>query len=72
MPTQTNEELADNVIDLEVKLAYQERLIRELDQLVREFGTRLDTQQRELDQLKQTLRSGEVPQGPATEKPPHY
>ncbi|CAN5795393.1 hypothetical protein BH11MYX2_BH11MYX2_10360 [soil metagenome] len=68
----TTDEIADNVIDLEVKLAYQERLIRDLDQLVREFGTRLDTQGREIEQLKSSLRSGEVPQGPASEKPPHY
>lgn len=65
-------DITDQFIDIEVKLAFQERLIRELDTLVRELHTRMDTQQRELEQLKQTLRSGEVPQGPAAEKPPHY
>ncbi len=65
-------ELADQIIDLEVKLAYQDRLIKELDTLVRELGTRLDATQRELEQLKQGVRSPEVPMGPATEKPPHY
>lgn len=63
---------AEHLVDIEVKLAYQERLIRELDALVRTFGERLDTTQRELDTLKQTLRSGEVPVGPANEPPPHY
>ena len=72
MSTPTNDELADQIIDLEVKLAYQDRLIGDLDQLVRLFGTRLDAQQRELDQLKQSVRSGEAPQGPSNEKPPHY
>jgi uncharacterized coiled-coil protein SlyX len=66
------EQLAEQVMDLEVKLAFQDRLIRDLDALVREFGTRLDTTQRELEALKQTLKSGEVPLGPASEKPPHY
>ncbi|MGE0403091.1 MAG: SlyX family protein [Kofleriaceae bacterium] len=65
-------QLAEQLIDLEVKLAFQDRLIRELDALVRDFGTRLDATQRELEALKQTVRSPEVPIGPATEKPPHY
>lgn len=65
-------QLAEQLIDLEVKLAFQDRLIRDLDTLVREFGTRLDATQRELEALKQSVRSPEVPMGPATEKPPHY
>jgi len=58
--------------DLEVKLAFQDRLIRELDALVRQFGDRLDETQRELKQLKESLRSPETPMGPANEPPPHY
>lgn len=66
-------ELREQMIDLEVKLAYQERLIRDLDALVREFGTRLDKTTRELEQLKQSVRNGgEIPMGPANEPPPHY
>jgi len=65
-------ELREYLIDLEVKLAYQERLIRDLDALVREFGTRLDTAMRELETLKQSVRSGEPALGPAGEPPPHY
>ncbi len=66
-------ELREQLVDLEVKLAYQERLIRDLDALVREFGTRLDKTTRELEQLKQSVRTGgEVPLGPANEPPPHY
>ncbi len=62
----------DRVIDLEVKLAYQERLIRDLDALVRTFGDRLDRAMRELDQLKKTVASPEAPIGPQSEHPPHY
>jgi uncharacterized coiled-coil protein SlyX len=58
--------------DLEVKLAFQDKLIRELDALVRTFGDRLDETQRELKQLKETLRSPEAAAGPANEPPPHY
>ncbi len=60
---------SEQLVDLEVKLAYQERLIRELDAMVRVFGERLDKLDRELRELKQT---GEVPLGPHNEKPPHY
>jgi SlyX protein len=62
----------DRVMDLEIKLAYQDKLIRELDALVRSFGAKLDETTRELEKLKQSLRSPEGPTGPANERPPHY
>jgi len=62
----------DRIVELEIKLAYQEHLIHQLDTLVRTFGERLDETARELAQLKQAVRSPEVPAGPASEKPPHY
>ena len=63
---------APDLVDLEIKLAYQERLIADLDALVRTFGTRLDAAERELSALKAALRSPESPLGPANEPPPHY
>jgi len=62
----------DRFLELEIKLAYQEKLIRELDALVRSFGDKLDRTDRELAALKQSIRSPEVPVGPANDKPPHY
>lgn len=62
---------AERWLDLEVKLAYQERLIHELDALVREFGARLDKTERELQQIKQAVPSP-LPLGSANEPPPHY
>jgi SlyX protein len=62
----------ERVMDLEIKLAYQERLIRELDALVRTFGAKLDETSRELKELKLGLKSPEGPTGPANERPPHY
>jgi len=64
--------LNERIEDLEVKLAFQDRLIRELDALVRAFGDKLDATERELEALKETLKSPESPQGPANEPPPHY
>jgi len=63
---------APTVLDLEIKLAFQDRLIRELDALVRTFGTRLDALQREIDALKAAAHSPEAALGPANEPPPHY
>jgi uncharacterized coiled-coil protein SlyX len=62
----------DRLTDLEIKLAYQDQLIRELDALVRSFGDKLDSTVRELETLKQSLRSPEIGVGPANDKPPHY
>jgi len=62
---------AERWLDLDVKLAFQERLIRELDALVREFGARLDQAEREFAQLKQAMPPP-LPLGAANEPPPHY
>jgi SlyX protein len=67
-----SEDLAERVEDLEVKLAFQDKLIRELDALVRTFGDRLDAAEREMKKLEQALRSPEPGLGPANEPPPHY
>ena len=64
--------MAERLEDLEVKVAFQDRLIRELDALVRTFGDRLDEVNRELAQLKAGMRSPEGALGPANEPPPHY
>ena len=58
--------------DLEVKVAFQDKLIADLEALVRSFGIRLEELARELKQLKEAVRSPEVPGGPANEPPPHY
>lgn len=65
-------ELSERVEDLEVKLAFQDKLIRELDALVRSFGDRLDLALREIKKLEQAVRSPEPTVGPANEPPPHY
>jgi SlyX protein len=63
---------AERIVELEIKLAYQDHVIRELDALVRAFGDRLDKVEREMKTLKDALRSPEVPLGPQNEPPPHY
>jgi uncharacterized coiled-coil protein SlyX len=63
---------AERLTDLEIKVAYQDKLIADLEALVRSFGVRLEEMSRELKQLKEAVRSPEAPLGPANEPPPHY
>ena len=65
-------DLAERVEDLEVKLAFQDKLLHELDALVRSYVDRLDAAEREIKKLEQALRSPEPGHGPANEPPPHY
>jgi uncharacterized coiled-coil protein SlyX len=67
----TRDSDSERWLDLDVKLAYQERLIRELDALVREFGDRLAKAERELAELRRAMPPP-VPLGPINEPPPHY
>jgi SlyX protein len=63
---------AERFTELEIKVAFQDKVIADLEALVRSFGVRLDELARELKQLKDAVRSPEVPLGPANEPPPHY
>jgi len=58
----------DPVVELEIKLAYQDRQLRELDALVRALAARVDTSEREIAELKKALQ----PAAPVNEPPPHY
>jgi uncharacterized coiled-coil protein SlyX len=62
----------ERLLDLEVRLAYQDQHVRALDTLVREFADRLAKAERELAQLKQSLLSADAGIGPGNERPPHY
>ncbi|CAN5328843.1 hypothetical protein BH11MYX1_BH11MYX1_13570 [soil metagenome] len=62
----------ERITELEIKLVYQEQLIRELDALVRSFGTKLDDTQREMKALREGVKSPETAMGPGNERPPHY
>jgi len=63
---------AERLTDLEIKVAYQDKTIADLEALVQSLGVRVDELSRDLAQLKQAIRSPEVPMGPANEPPPHY
>jgi uncharacterized coiled-coil protein SlyX len=64
--------MTERLDDLEIKLAFQDKLIAELSDLVKELGARLDETVRDLKQLKEAIRSPEAPPAPGNERPPHY
>ncbi len=64
--------MEDRIVELEVRLAYQDKIISDLDEVVRAFSDRVVKLERELELLKQTVESGAPEVGPQDEKPPHY
>ncbi len=57
---------------LEINFAFQERLVRDLDDLVRALGGRLEEAERTIAQLKQAIAAGDPAVGPQDDPPPHY
>ena len=61
--------LGENLTDLEVRVAYQDKIIADLDDVVRTLYSRVEKLEKELREL----REGATPAiGPAAEPPPHY
>ncbi len=65
------ESLREELIDLEVRLAFQQRTVVELDALVRTLYTRVERLEKEVALLRAGGDAG-PPIGPANEPPPHY
>jgi uncharacterized coiled-coil protein SlyX len=59
------------LIELEVKVAYLERYISELDGVVRDQATLLARVMAQVEHLRTQL-SADAASGPADDKPPHY
>jgi|JI10StandDraft_1071094.scaffolds.fasta_scaffold01266_23 uncharacterized coiled-coil protein SlyX len=66
-----HESLADAVIELEIRIAYQDRTVAALDEIVRQLHARVDTLEAALRELRQA-NAAASPIGPANEPPPHY
>jgi len=60
----------NQMIDLEVRVAYQERLIGQLDEVIRELATRMERVENDLAELRSSTDA--EPIGPQDEPPPHY
>ena len=62
--------LEERIVDLEVRTAYQDKLIAELDEVLREFSTRVESLESLLKDLKDSANA--APIGPPDDPPPHY
>lgn len=59
-------------LELEERIAYQERLIADLDEVVRVFTFRVEALEREVKRLRTSVLDGEPLAAPPNEPPPHY
>jgi len=64
--------MEERIIELEVKIAYQDKVIADLDEVLRTFATHVQQLQREVTELKEAMRTGQAAIGPADDAPPHY
>lgn len=64
--------MEERIVELEVRLAYQDKIIADLDEVVQSFASRVEQLERELELLKETVKEGVPDVGPQDEKPPHY
>ena len=62
--------LEKRIVDLESRAAFQDKLIADLDEVAREFATRVEQLERELKDLRES--SNAAPIGPPNDPPPHY
>lgn len=65
------ESLAETVTDLEIRVAYQDRALAALDEVVQELYRKVDALTAELAEVRRNAE-GALPIGPANEPPPHY
>jgi SlyX protein len=65
-------ELTERLTDLEVRVAYQDRVVTALDDVVRQLSAKIEHLERELSELRAGAKSPPPALGPASEPPPHY
>ena len=63
---------AERLTELEVRVAYQDKTIAELDAVVRDYSDRVVVLEREVKRLHEELIRGAPQTGPHDDPPPHY
>lgn len=58
------------ISDLEARIAYQDKLLADLDDVLRGFCNRVERLERHITELQDSVGAQEI--GPGDEKPPHY
>ena len=61
---------AQRIGELEIRLAYQDKLLSELDDVVQNFALRVERLERQISELRDNVSTQEI--GPGDDKPPHY
>ena len=65
--------MSDPIVELEIRVAFQDKIISDLDEVVRAFAARVEQLERRIAALEERLDSaGELPVGPHDDPPPHY
>ena len=72
MSSDLHDILSERLTDLEIRLAYQDRVIAALDDVVRAFTLRVETLEQALTLLQASVQSHAPAAGPANDPPPHY
>ena len=62
----------ERIVELEIRVAYQDKIIAELDAVVREFSDRTLKLERELAELRATVQAAAPDVPPHDDEPPHY
>lgn len=60
------------ITELEIRIAYQDKTIEDLDGVVRAFTARVETLERLVKDLRENAQHAAPPIGAADEPPPHY
>ena len=72
-PIQSAEpDVPEAVVQLQMQAAFQDKLIADLDEVVRAFATRVEALERTVQTLQARLDDQADPPGPHDETPPHY
>ncbi len=69
----SDDTLATRLDDLEVRYAFQEETIRQLDEVIRDMSTQVERLKSELKSVREQLKETLGPEAPPEEQvPPHY
>jgi SlyX protein len=71
-PMRRSPAMEDRIIELEVRVAYQDKIIADLDDVLRAFTSQVEALRRELVELKERFEGDQPDLGPADDAPPHY
>ena len=70
--TPSEQRLANGIEELEIKVVYQDRLIEDLDKVVQAFARRVESLEKKLTKIQDTVNLAGIDAGPGHQPPPHY